>query len=168
MNKIILFFLLIFLLIGCEKNDNSTLIGWTEIDFKSNYTIQVPKTYLGYGMDGFEGNTFSKSSPDGKIQLSYLYCNSLSCFDFGNSLEFPIPTSIQIQNNYSEIVTLNQIEYFQQNSQTTGIFYFSKRDTANGRLYWKDNGTFKDALEVEFNIAKLETVDKIIGTIRRK
>jgi len=173
MKKVITFFLLSSLLISCKKSDNddfniSSINGWATIDFKTNYTIQIPVGYVGYGMGGFEGNTFYKSSADSKIKLSYGYCNSLFCFDFGDTLRNPIPTNVQVQNNYSKIVTLNQIEYFRQNSEIIGIFYYAKSDTANGSLYWKDNGKYRDALEVEFDIAKLDIVNKIIGTIKRK
>ena len=169
--------LAIFLLIGCKKSDNEkdvnyydliTINDWATIDFKTNYTIQVPNGFVGPGMVIFEGNTFFKSSVDNKIQLSAGYCNGLFCSDFGDSIKNPIPASIHVMNNYSKMVTLSQIEYFRQNTETTGIFYYSQDDTANGRLYWKDNGTLKDALEVEFNKSNLDTVFKIIGSIKRK
>jgi hypothetical protein len=176
MKKILMISLLIFLLIDCAKNDYkdniyylTSMSHWTTIDFKTNYTIQVPVGFVGEGLGGFEGNTFYKYSLDNKIQLSAGYCNSLYCDDFGDPLKDSLPATIQITNNYSKRVTLNQIEYFQQNSGgqnsgTIGVFYYSKNDTANGRLYWKDNGTLKDALEVEFYKEKLETVFNIIPT----
>src|ERR1035437_8741056 len=91
MNKTLIFFSLVFLLISCKKSDNedfylTTIYSWTKIDFKTNYTIQVPQEFIGYGMGGFEGNSFYKSSADNKIKLSSGYCNSLFCFDFGDSL----------------------------------------------------------------------------------
>ena len=80
MNKVIIFFLLISLLISCKKSDSddfnlSSINGWTKIDFKTYYTIQIPEGYIGYGMGGFEGNTFYKSSADSKIQLRH--CNKI-------------------------------------------------------------------------------------------
>ena len=47
-----------------------------------------------------------------------------------------------------------------------GIFYFSKIDLASGRLYWKDNGVYKQALEVQFDLAELDTINQIIETIK--
>ena len=36
------------------------------------------------------------------------------------------------------------------------------------RLYWKDNGILKDGLEIDFYLSEIETVKKIIETIKRK
>jgi len=173
MNKILIFIALVFLFIGCEKSDIedfdlTTIYGWAKIDFKTNYTIQVPQEFLGEGMGGFEGNTFFKYSADFKIMLSAGYCSSLFCHDFGDTFKNPEPKSIQVVNTYSKRVTLDQIEYFHQKSEIMGIFYFSKTDTASGRLYWKDNGVYKQALEVQFDLAKLNTINQIIETIKSK
>jgi hypothetical protein len=177
MKKILMISLLIFLLIDCKKNDNvedinyfdlTSVDGWRTISFKTNYTIQVPPGFNGGVLIGFEGKTFFVTSADYKIQVSFGDNNSLSSRDFGDTLKNTIPTSIQITNDFSQLITLNQIECFRQNAETIGILYFSKSDTSYGRLYWNDNGKFKDALEIEYNIAKLDTVNKIIETIKEK
>ena len=143
--------------------------GWPKINFKSNYTIQVPNDFEGLGMNGFEGNTFSKYSPDYKIYLDYGYCsNGLFCFDFGNPLAHPAPDNIQILTKLSLSVTTNKIKYFCQNSDTLGLLYYTDNNNANGRLFWKDNNIFKAALNVDFPLTEIETVDKIIGTIKGK
>jgi hypothetical protein len=173
MKRILSIFLLLFLLLSCKKNDNEvnnllTTEGWSEIDFKGNYTIQIPRDFVGVGMSGFEGNTFFKSSSDNKIKLSYAYCNSLFCSDFGDSLKSSIPQNMNIVNNYSKSVTLDHMKCFRRNSDTIGILYYSTNDPVHGRLYWKDKDVFKQALELEFNIAKFDTVSTIIETIRSK
>jgi hypothetical protein len=177
MQKTAMIFLFVFLLTGCKKNDNvgdtnyfdlTSVDGWRTISFKTNYTIQVPPGFTGGLLVGFEGNSFSVSSADNKIQLSSGYSNSLAILDFGDTLKNPIPKTIQITNNFSKLITLNQIEYFHQNTDTVGILYYLKSDTSYGRLYWKDNGELKDALEIEYNITKLDTVNKIIETIKEK
>ena len=164
-----------FLLIGCKKNEDNincyeltSFDNWTTIDFKTNYTIQVPNEFVGCGLEGFEGRTFNKFSADTKIQLRSGYCNSLFCNDFGDSISSSVPKSIQVLDNSSKTITLNQIEYFCQNSKKIGILYYSESDTSRGRLYWKDNGTLKDALEIYFSLAKLDTINMIIETIKRK
>jgi hypothetical protein len=165
MKKLILFTAIFTFLIACENNSDNS---WVKIDFKSNYTIQIPEGFVGLGMNGFEGNTFSKHSTDNKINLTYAYCNGLFCSDFGDPLTNPAPVSIQVMNNYSQLITLDKIKYFYQNSDTTGVLYYSNNDIAIGRLFWKDDNILKTALEIDFNYSEIETVDKIIKTIERK
>jgi hypothetical protein len=71
-------------------------------------------------------------------------------------------------NIFSKLLLLDQIEYFKQYSDITGILYYSKSNTSRDRLYWKDNGTLKDALKIDFDLTNLDAVNKIIGTIKRK
>ena len=172
------FFLFILCLTSCKKDDKkdnticnnlTTFPGWTTIDFKTNYTIQVPEGFEGVGMTGFEGYSFFKNSKDNKISLSYFYCGSLSCMDFGDALPDSIPKSIQIMSDFDMLFTLNKTECFCQNSATIGILYYSNNsDITKGRLYWKDNGTLKQALELQFYLSEIETVKEIIESIKRK
>lgn len=177
MKKISIFCLIIFLLINCRKNDESdfvndlnltTIPGWRTIDFKTNYTIQVPEGFLGLGMTGFEGNTFYKSSADRKFVIFYGYSNSLFCSDFGDTLPNPVPRSVQARNFSSQLLTLDHSENFYQDSQIIGVLYYLNADHSWGRLFWKDGDIFKDALEIDFNLTELETVNKIIQSIKRK
>lgn len=177
MKKISIFCLIIFLLINCRKNDESdfvndlnltTIPGWPTIDFKTNYTIQVPEAFSGGVQPGFEGNSFYAYSTDKKIQLNSGYGWALGVNDFGEKLGNPQPKSIQVITNLSTTVILDQIEYFKQITDTAGIFYYSKSGASRGRLYWRDNGVLKDALEIDFNLTELETVNKIIQSIKRK
>lgn len=182
MNKISILTLLICLSGSCNKsekqnNDEETnancfkltsFSDWVEISFKSNYSIQVPKGFVGVGMVGFEGNMFSKNSKDNKIILNSCYCNSLFCLDFGDTLTIPIPTSIQVINNLSQSISLNKMEYFCQNAETVGILYYSNDDISRGKLYWKNDGTFKDALEIDFYLSELDIVNNIIESIKRR
>jgi hypothetical protein len=177
MKKISMLILIIFLLINCRKteevkNNNclslTTITGWEKIDFKTDYTIQVPVEFKGDGLQGFEGNSFYKSSADDKIKLSSGYSNSLFTFDFGDTLQNPAPKSIQVMNNFSKLITLDKTEIFCQNSETIGVFYYSNIDISRGRLYWKDTNPYRQALEVDFYLSQLETVNKIIETIKRR
>jgi hypothetical protein len=172
MKKIVLILFIFTFLIACEKSNNgynlTSIDSWTIINFKSNYTIQVPDGFEGIGMAGFEGNTFFKNSPDNKIKLSYAYCNALFCNDFGDSLGNPIPNSISVKNNSGVLITLNKREYFYQNSDLSGILYYSNNDPSRGRLFWKDSDILKAALEIDFNLSEIDTVKEIIGTIKSK
>jgi hypothetical protein len=165
MKKLILLTSILTFLIACEDRSENE---WIKINFKSNYTIQIPEGFVGLGLVSFEGNTFSKHSPDNKINLTYSYCNGLVCFDFGDPLTKPAPVSIQVMNNFSQLITLDKIKYFYQNSDTIGVLYYSNNEIAKGRLFWNDDNILKTALEIDFNYSEIETVNKIIKTIERK
>jgi hypothetical protein len=170
--------------ITCCKKDNSiensscnnltTIDSWTTISFKTNYTIQVPSGFEGSGMAGFEGNTFLKFSNDTTIILTYEYCNELFCNDFGNTLPTAIPASIKVKDNSENLITLDKIQRFCQNTETIGVLYYSNDTISisklywNSRLYWKDNGLFKQAMQIKFPASGLETVKEIIETIKAK
>jgi hypothetical protein len=173
MKKLILITSFFTFLIACEKNSDNgynltSIDGWTTINFKSNYTIQIPDGFEGIGMAGFEGNTFSKFSADNKINLFYGYCNDLFCNDFGDPLANPVPNSLQVSTNSAVLITLNKREYFYQNSEVVGVLYYSDNEISRGRLFWKDSSTLKAALEIDFNLSEIETVNKIIETIKTK
>ena len=173
MKKLILITSIITCLLACEKNSDTgynltSIDGWPSVNFKTNYIIQMPDGFAGIGMAGFEGNTFFKNSSDNKINLSYAYCNDLFCNDFGDPLGNSVPNSVQVKNNSGVSITLNKREYFYQNSEVAGILYYSDNEISRGRLFWKDSGTLKAALEIDFNLSEIDTVNKIIGTIKSK
>jgi hypothetical protein len=173
MKKLILIVSVLIFLFACEKNSDTginltTVDGWSTIAFKANYTIQVPDGFEGTGMSGFEGNTFSKYSADYTINLYYGYCSDLFCSDFGDSLGNSVPKSVQVRISSGALITLDKREFFYQNSETVGILYYSGNDISRGRLFWKDSGTLKAALEIDFNLSEIETVNKIIGSIKIK
>lgn len=178
MKKLILISAVFCFLFSCEKTSEkiytpgrytlTQINDWTKINFKTDYTIQVPDGFEGIGMIGFEGNTFSKHSADNKINLDYAYCDGLSCSDFGETLTSPVPDRVQILIYPNSSITTKKITYFIQNSDTVGLFYYSNLDNAMGRLFWKDNNTFRAALNVNFSLTEIATVDKIIGTIKGK
>jgi hypothetical protein len=152
MKKLFQFIMMILLLCGCHKENfdiyNLTKIdSWKTIDFKINYTIQVPEGFSGGVRPGFEGNSFYAYSRDKKIQLYSGYGYAPGVYDFGEKLGSPEPKSIQVITNLSTTVILDQIEYFKQDPETTGIFCYSKSDVSRGRLYWKDNGALRDGFD---------------------
>ena len=134
----------------------------------------MPSGFEGLGMAGFEGNTFFKFSNDTTIILEYGYCNDLFCNDFGDTLQTTMPASIKIKDNSENLITLDKIQRFCQNSETIGLLYYSNDNVSNSklywnsRLYWKDNGLFKQAMQIKFPASGLETVKEIIETIKAK
>jgi|GEM_PF-3339806 len=159
---------------NAECNNLTTVDSWTTINFKTNYTIQVPSGFKGLGMTGFEGNTFFKFSNDSTINLTYAYCNELFCNDFGDTLPTIIPASIKVKDNSENLISLDKIQRFCQNTETIGVLYYSNDTISNSklywnsRLYWKDNGLFKQAMQIKFPASELETVTEIIETIKTK
>jgi len=152
----------------------TTIDSWLTVSFKTNYTIQVPSGFEGSGMEGFEGNTFFKFSNDTTIILEYGYCNDLFCNDFGDTLQTTIPSRIKVRDNSNNLITLDKIQKFCQNAETIGVLYYSNDTISNSklywnsRLYWKDNGLFKQAMQIKFSASGLETVNEIIETIKSK
>ena len=155
-------------------NNLTSVDSWTTINFKTNYSIQVPSGFKGLGMAGFEGNTFFKFSNDTTIILEYGYCNDLFCNDFGDTLQTTIPLSIKVKDNSNNLIGLDKIQKFCQNSETIGILYYSNDSISNSklywnsRLYWKDNGLFKQAMQIKFPASGLETTKEIIETIKSR
>ena len=183
MKKIIFLMVIIALSIACKKdnvientacNNMTTIDSWLTVSFKTNYTIQVPSGFKGLGMAGFEGNTFYKFSNDTTIILEYGYCNDLFCNDFGDTLQTTIPLSIKVKDNSNNLITLDKIQRFCQNAETIGVLYYSNDSISNSklywnsRLYWKDNGLFKQAMQIKFSASGLETVNEIIETIKSR
>jgi hypothetical protein len=177
MKKIVLLFLIACFLINCRKNDEgeivndfclTTISGWPTMDFKTNYSIQVPAAFIGLGLTGFEGKSFYAASADRTIILYGGYNTGLMAVDFGDTLQNPVPKSIQSISTFSQLITLDQIETFYNDSQIAGIFFYANADHSWGRLYWKDGNVFKNALQIDFKLSDLETVNKIIQSIKRK
>jgi hypothetical protein len=176
MNKNLGFIILCLILtISCKKeatNTNSITLSqnsdWTTLEFKNNYTIQFPADYFGEGRIGFEGNIFRKEKNDSSVVFSYDYCSPLFCQDFGDTLFQSFPNSINIKIN-DITITLNQESIFHDSSSSqTAILYYNDKDNAHARLYWKDNGMYKQVLEVAFNYSRLQEVLDIIKTIKEK
>ena len=172
MNNNIRLILLLIFITSCKKeviNDDCLMLsqnsGWVKSDFKNNYTIQFPSNYFGEGKVGFEGNIFRKIRNDSSVIFSYNYCTPLFCTDFGDTLSQPFPGSTDIKINDS-IINLNQkINLCDSNMQTAILYY--NNDKSNARLYWKDNGVYKQALEIVYNYSRHQEVLDIIKTIKK-
>lgn len=174
------YFLLIFLLnplfISCKK-DNSTIndclslelnANWASENFKRSYSIQFPSDYEGNGMVGFEGNVFSKSRKDKKIKFQYAFCSPLFCNDFGKELVNSNDSSISITDTNGQQLTLNKKINLCENDKVVGVYYYIDRPNALGKLFWKQENSFREALTVEYEVAFQNEVEQILKTIKSK
>jgi hypothetical protein len=181
---------LIVLLVGCHKqlkqlpNQPASCIqvaqnaSWTTEAFKNNganvnpplYSIQFPSGYMGYGFTwGFEGMTFDKIRNDNTVRFSSFYPTGLLMLMWGKNLPTPEPDFITINSALSsgQNVFLNKkIKFCETNNSEIGIYYYND-SYAYGRLFWKDNGTFKEALDVVYNFPRQQEVLDIIKTIHK-
>jgi hypothetical protein len=141
--------------------------AWETESFKTEYIIQFPAGYKGPGMTGFEGNVFFKNNDDQTLLFSYHYCFGLTCFDFGATLSLPEPDSIYRDTAGGKIILDQRFSFLDSLSQTA-ILYYNTRAQATGKLYWRDNGVYKEAMDISFLYSKLQEVLDILKTIRRR
>lgn len=180
MNYMIRFLVVVLLLASCkrdvdkkneERPDNCIALSqhsqWTVSAFKADYTIQVPGGYSTPLYVGFEGRVFFTKRNDNTAQIAFAYCSPLQCTDFGEKLSSPFPASIDININGSKI-TLDQKANFCSGDDHVGILYYNHDNNALGRLYWKDNGEFKQALELSYDHSLQQEMIDIIKTIKLK
>lgn len=178
MKNILLFLGIVLFLSACnDKNEDKTPTcqslttnnQWPTIDFKKDYTIQVPGDYKYNGYSaGFEGNTFLKASGDDKITLEAAFGTGTHFYDFGNVLSDTVPAQDQLRTHNGELMVLDHRESFCNNDEIVGYLYYSQWQVCNGQLYWKVNDKFQAALVLEFPYTELGTIKKIISTIKIK
>ncbi len=140
---------------------------WNTENFKSEYYIQFPEQYEGFGMAGFEGNLFSKFKADSSALFKYFYCGPLFCEDFGGSLESPQPDQLLIVNQQNQYFTLDQKQTFCYNNAEVGILYYNDVQRIQGRYFMKINQEFLEALSVEFDESNRDEVFAIIASIHK-
>lgn len=178
MKLAILAVLCVFLLAACQKGKSGHDIAnayelkqnpaWETEKFKNNYTIQFPSGFTG-GINGFEGNIFDKRNTNDSIYFSYSFCSPIFCYDFGDTLENAAQTTIQgIFNFGKDTIQLSQRINFTKNNQIIGICFYDKKPVSHGKLFWKDEGVYKEALNVRYKKEYQQIVIEIIGTIVKK
>lgn len=141
---------------------------WTTENFKTDFTIQFPDNYEGNGMVGFEGNTFSKTRDDSKIEFEYFFCTGTFCYDFGSALEEPIPSSIIAEDKNRNNITLDSRREFCLDGNVTGYFYFNDKENSTGKYYMKRDSVFLEALTIYFDYPEIQEIDNIIKSITEK
>ncbi len=177
MNIKLLAVLLTFIIIGCQKIDVNeychqmgTNRSFVEEDFKPNYTIQFPNTYVGEGLHFLYTPVFFKSSPSGVI-YSYKYLCATDChIYFGQILETPLPSKIlysDYTNKHNGEILDKRIN-FCINQELFMVLYYSSNGFNKSKLFIKDKGEFKEGLIVEFGESNIDEVIAILKTIKRK
>jgi hypothetical protein len=176
MKQLLLALLVMLVFSHCQKNDthNRTTIEvsqnpqWTTEPFKTNYTIQFPAGFSG-GINGFEGNIFNKKNIADSVAIQYFYSNSLHCFDFRDTLTNLLRPSVQSSFAGTQSIELDQRVEFTSNNSRIGIFYHnSGTPLSYGKLFWKDEGVFKESADVEFRPLRLSLLLDILGTIKNR
>lgn len=164
------------LLFSCSKNseveDREYEIGqnplWAKEPFKRDYTIQFPDTYKG-GMVGWEGNIFSKLKQIDSTRVWYSYLTSLYANDFRDTLFNTEQSSITaVFYNGNLVLVLPKKIKFTQNGQLTGLLYHNSDAQSYGRIFWKDNGFFKESADIKFKPQNLSEVIEVVRTIQRR
>ena len=136
---------------------------WPTERLNTAYTIQFPTTYQGTGAVGFEGLTFNKARADGQVQMSYSFCGSTFCSEYGQSLRRPVPASITVPST-----TLDQAISLKQDNQLVGVFYYANQSKTVGQLYLVNDGQLKESLNVQYDYSQQAEVVAILQTIRLK
>jgi hypothetical protein len=121
------------------------------------------------GTTGFEGNIFVKYNANDSVHFSYSFCSSIFCYDFGDILENIAQKMFRGIFLYGhDTVQLTQRANFTKDQALAGIFYHNEETISFGKLFWKDGGVFKEALDVWYRKNDLQRVIEIIGTIQEK
>lgn len=144
---------------------------WIVEDFKTDYSIRFTPDYSG-GMRGFEGVFFTKTKSDSSIALHYAYCGPLWCDDFGDSLQVPLPSSLNIPNYRTlggTVLATNFHTIYEVCDSTNilGVLYYTD-PTGPGlaNFYLGDPNTqVKEAVAIEYAAGDLVEVVAILGTI---
>jgi hypothetical protein len=176
MNNKVRCLLLTLLIVSCKKggDNNSTddciLISqnedWTNTEFRSNYTIQFPNNYSVTIQQGYEGMVYDVTRDDNSVHFHYIYCNSMECYGF-EGLPGSLPDFVDTDASGGSI-RLDQKAIFCNGNALTGVFYYNNDNNSPARLYWKDNGAYRQALEVSYKRSRHQEVIEIIKTIKRK
>jgi len=58
------------------------------------------------------------------------------------------------------------MEFFESDLDTLGILYYSVTYPSIGKVYWKDELLLKAALNIKFPQSKIDTIRRIIATIK--
>lgn len=168
--------LFVLLVVSCKRsvdgsNDDNCILtaqnaGWATTDLRSNYSIQFPGNYSATKQQGYEGMVYDVKRDDNSVRFNYIYCNSMECYGF-DGLPGSLPEFIDYGLSGS-MIRLDQKVTFCNGNTLTGVLYFTSDNDAHARLYWKDNGAYKQALDVSYNRSRHQEVIDIIKTIKRK
>lgn len=174
--------LFVLLIVSCKKSggdkdpayniDDANCIvlsqnpNWDTTSFKTRYTIQFPNNYTVTKKQVPSGTDYSVQRNDKSVHFNYMYCGSLDCYNSER-----LPASFPDYVDYSAWgieKILDQKATFCDGNLLTGVLYYNKGSECFGRLFWKEDGKYKEALLVYFNHSQYQEVLDIIKTIKRK
>jgi hypothetical protein len=183
MMNIIRCLLFALLIVSCKKSggnkdavydiDDSNCIvlsqhaNWDTTGFRTHYTIQFPGNYTVTKNQVQSGIDYKVQRHDKSVNFAYMYCGSMNCYNFDNlPASFPEYVDYEAWGIYRK---LDQKATFCDGNILTGVLYYDIRNgNSIARLFWKEDGKYKDALIISYNPSHHQEVLSIIKTIKRK
>jgi hypothetical protein len=176
MKKFIFSWVVLFF-IGCSNDDEmeQQMVGCIEmeenesfeqIEFKENYTIQMPVGHSGVGLEELLGTRF-ESTTTLRSKFYYQYLCDVDCaIYFGENLESPVPDQVVWSSQLPMIILDSQVEFCHADD-VKAILYYNSNSSAmtNGKLFMKVDLDFKEGLLIDFDINNLDEVKSVIKTI---
>lgn len=138
---------------------------WEVERFKDGYDIQFPGSYEGGLTPDFWGNSLVKTRNDGKIAFSYSFCDQFFCCDFGDEEEVIFANSLSYLNEFAVWIKLDERKEFQRNGEPLGVLFHNTADKATGKYFMNQNGVYREALTIRFEIETYQEVEDILKTI---
>ncbi len=166
-------------IIACNKSDDNTDCvtleensNWqSEMLIPQTHDIQFPDDYEGLGLTGFEGPIFFKHKPDSSVFFQYSFCGPLFCEPFGVCFDQDFDETEEVPldwlSSYFDPLDIRQ-DFCDNGDKLRGMFFHNDRDEASGRYYMLVDTMWKESLQVNFEIAKLEEVKNILATISER
>lgn len=168
--------LLLILLVSCEKDrvEQKLCIPlfqdavWEKEKFHDETMIQFPPDFIGGRID-FEGPSFMKYRLSSETIFHYDFCGGLTCDDYGKRLDNIDTTFIKVLPfNFSlDTIALTKRLEFCDDLVTWGIYFYNDSTYSVGKLYWKTDYGYKDALTITYKQAQQEEVERILATIHK-
>jgi len=161
---------------ACTKEDDNkgTIINielWhpqsdTGRVFKSDgLRISIPSEFQ-FRYDPSKGDyVFNAQNQDISVRLSYNYCDNNACNPYGIYLGNEKQAKDTIVSG-GELIVLDRKAYFYRAGILLGILFYRDLNPGAGKFYWSRNGSFAEALEVEYTTEKFQQMLSILSTIR--
>ncbi len=169
-------------LISCNNNNIQPLcttfeshLVWTPENFKTDYTIQFPSTYIGNGDDGSPSYYFNKHRNDNNVSFFWTHCSVASCQEYGFvplDVTFPDTISVasaEIFNTGGLLVRndLTQLKLFCDSTEIKAAFYYNTLADADGALFLKqDDDQYYAAVLMHYDSTEQQEVEDILKTIQ--
>jgi len=166
--------LLFFLLCSCEKDrvEQNFCIPlfqdtvWTSEQFHGETMIQFPPDFIG-GRTIFEGPTFFKYRLSPGTIFESTYCGALLCSDYGEHLNNLDTTFVIAFSSLIDSTILRKRNELCDGLVTMGIYFYNDSTINVGKLYWKTDDGFREAVTALYGPAQKDEVEQILATIHK-